>query len=96
MNYKVGDTVVCIDAAPLVNNKLGTELQAGKKYRVLGFEESPCCGALLVKVKENKKAALLLCPCGKTHALSDYNFAWRFIKLDGLKQDQTTEKEVSA
>jgi hypothetical protein len=84
MNYKVGDTVVCIDAIPLPG--MPKQLEAGKLYLVEHIGPDSM-GRICVLVATEL-------PCGWNCRITFR--PERFIKLYGLKQDQTTEKGVSA
>lgn len=89
MNYGVGDEVVCIIAVALHGGT--THLKAGGKYKVLDFHK--CCGTTYVAVTGCPDPEPCLW-CFEYHRGGYY--PWRFIKLDGLKETQTAEDEVTA
>jgi hypothetical protein len=88
MNYKVGDTVVCIDSLGTRDNLL----VVGKQYTV-AYIKHLCVG---VEGIFDPYGIIFCHRCGQYGDSISHFHTWRFIKLDGLKQDQTTEKEVSA
>lgn len=94
-NYGVGDTVVCVDAIGALGSVLGTGLKAGKNYKVLGIGRAQCCGQLQVDVGLPPSIARSTkCMCGAIITpATNYRYAWRFIKLDGLKVEETAEAE---
>lgn len=90
-NYKVGDEVVCVDSQTILYE---TVLIAGATYKVVFLAER--CVALdgvypYRSLGENNTC----CACLTITKLAHF-FPSRFLKLDGLTEDQTTENEVTA
>lgn len=94
MNYGVGDTVVCIDAMPK-NEGRQTALVAGARYLVRGMRNNPCCGFSTIDVGVFASTRVRCGGCDALRYADGYRAAWRFIKLDGLKEDQTVEDEIT-
>ncbi len=92
-NYKVGDEVVCIDAKRLFSGTV-QELVLGQKYVVLGIRNGPCCNKLEIDVGIKPMARKVRCVCGVISPADGYKYAWRFIKLDGLKDEETERTEA--
>ena len=95
MNYSVGDTVVCIDATPVHGGGGGTLLTTGENYTVLAIMFAECCGAALTDVglpKPKEWLGVRCHKCGRPRFVVDgFRASWRFIKLDGVKQEHTEE-----
>lgn len=82
MNYKVGDTVICIDAIS-DDAMAGELLRAGTKY-VMAEIVGSCVGLVGVTIDFS---AFKISPCGYCNTNSGpwWHFRGRrFIKLDGL------------
>ena len=92
MNYGVGDTVVCIDATPVRGGPTG--LEVGKTYKVLRMMQLSCCQKWAIDVGLTASLGMQ-CSCG---AIRDdwWSWAWRFIKLDGLKDEERVAEVVPA
>lgn len=95
MNYKVGDTVVCISATPIGSGYVTTlYLHAGASYVVSGLRI--CCGIakVLLAGVDNPTGASR---CQKCLVSTDGTWfhAWRFIKLDGLLTETCTDVELA-
>lgn len=93
MNYKVGDTVVCIDATDLpgtIGISMHTFLCVGQEYVVDGFHECQGVTQTIVKgvFRENE------CTCGFKDNRARGR-SWRFIKLDGLQQETETCNDLA-
>lgn len=87
MNYKVGDTVVCIDATP---TKPGhTIVKAGERYRVRAFGKT-CCGQIVVDVGAVSQTGTTQCDKCDGEFIGSWSLPWRFIKLDGLEAETGT------
>src|SRR4051812_34843713 len=83
MNYKVGDTVVCIDAMP-TSNTIPLAVRAGEKYVVAGIS-SCCCNVIrLVGVIGNGSRCQY---CGASYEVSHFR-PYRFIKLPEGRGDE--------
>lgn len=95
MNYKVGDTVVCIDAQTIYRP---TALVRGAEYLVTFL--APRCVAVegVHPVRpEGWEARNIRCPiCGSAGLGLAHFLPSRFIKLDGLTETQDTHEEVTA
>lgn len=87
MNYGVGDTVVCIDSKPVIS--LSTGLMAGRKYKVKFVNHETGCVALEGELTHTRGRCR---DCGDTSPLEHF-FTWRFIKLDGLKEETEERNE---
>ncbi len=86
MNYGVGDTVVCVDAKSAVGLTPVKSLRLGATYTIAGF--GGCGGVALVGI--NPDGFCSNCE-GSDHT---HYRAWRFIKLDGLKDEETERTEA--
>ncbi len=90
-NYKVGDEVVCVDA---IGFACPTGLTAGMSYPVLAARVSPCCGTHEIDVgTKSPTGHVRCCRCGARNP-GNWKMAWRFIKLDGLKDEETERTEA--
>lgn len=80
-NYKIGDTVVCVD--PGSSNFRPTVLTKGQNYLVTDMYE---CGVPCVSVALPTRSGRTCIDCGR----SAWAFApEQFQKLDGLKESKT-------
>lgn len=84
MNYKAGDTVICIDAKTIL---YPTNLVAGQKY-VVHFTDGRDCTSVEGVRPVDRPASGWCHACGEhTHGLGHF-FPSRFIKLDDLHEEQ--------
>jgi hypothetical protein len=91
MNYKVGDTVVCIDSlVPSYCWESG--LIVGKKYAVRAIH-GPKCIELIGETEDDSGKPSLCVDCGILNLCAHFE-SFRFIKLDGLKVEN--EEEATA
>lgn len=101
MNYKVGDTVVCIDSKPPTGLRLVEGMEnvvCGEKYIVAEMTDK-CTGVREIQLPNWAKPAIgWYCSlCGASHCAGYQHFeSWRFIKLDGLTETQDTSEEITA
>lgn len=91
MNYKVGDTVVCIDSMSV--GVRACPLSSGKKYRVIAIHGPSC-----VEVDQFDEFVYPWdCDfCGKTIRSGPHWYGWRFIKLDGLHEEEKAKDTATA
>lgn len=90
MNYKAGDDVICIDA-----KSAGYGIKTGAVYRVASIDRA-CC-SIFVRIVGCQYPKLGVCPdCGQLVEHKIGHYAWRFIKLDGLTEHETTKEEITA
>ena len=96
MNYGPGDEVVCIDSISIHGSFVG--LEAGKLYTVIKSGEAACCGIDVVDVGSKRHPNGYRCGCGELDFdLSHrWNYAWRFIKLDKLTEEQHESESITA
>jgi hypothetical protein len=87
MNYRAGDEVICIDARPIKGGRF-TLLKVGKCYKAVGF--SRCCSQLVGEDFPGVNE----CPLCRATDQSNAFYAWRFIKLDGLKEEIVTDRTL--
>ena len=92
-NYKVGDTVVCIDAKTLHENVVAhptSIIIRGQKYIVHGF--SGPCVTLEGQRYDGRRMRGICGSCRIIEYLDYWHYQqWRFIKLDGLLNDEGIE-----
>ena len=89
MNYKVGDRVVCIDSRKIVDP---TRLKVGAHYTIAWIGKCCASAPTLVRVKEIPTIPRCLeCGC----QTGDFR-SWRFVKLDGLTEQETTKESITA
>jgi len=96
MNFKIGDTVICINASQ------HQTLRKGKLYTVQSVSACVNCKAVVLDVglKLNgvvKKHYCLKCKSYAQHTDSDKSFAFadRFVKLEDLLADVRWKKEMT-
>jgi len=92
VNYKVGDTVVCIDAMPVnAPNELPTGLVRGQLYTIAAI--NVCCVSRVGLVEADSLGRR----CARCKASIDGSYySWRFIKLDGLPVEHEEETTANA
>lgn len=95
MNYKAGDTVVCIDAKKIL---YPTGLKAGQEYVVAFTNGTTCTAVVGVRATPMQIGRHLICAeCGEPNpeCLAHFN-PWRFIKLDPLMKLEEQREEAHA
>ena len=91
-NFKVGDEVVCVDAVrvhPVPNNK-PFGLTLGAKYKVLAILGPSCA---VVNDGDTNVGTCEICGVFDGHS---HRYHWRFIKLDGLKEESEERNALEA
>lgn len=96
-NFKVGDTVVCIDTIRVLGARAGTRLsnlKLGLEYLVIGLPLAACCGDQMVVLNCMPQDDGWICKCGAILPPESGGYApWRFIKLDKVDLYPTTYGE---
>jgi len=95
-NFKVGDEVVCISAMSVTNpNHISlVGLKAGVKYRVSWMNSQ--CVEVAGHPYPHYPNSLKCRRCGEVSNGGWHHVHWRFIKLDGLKEDERQSEPLMA
>lgn len=97
MTFKIGQSVVCINAT--CNSYRGNgPLKKGRIYTIDGYY-SCGCGSKQVSISERPEVLTMHCGCSHTSVRRQTYYEWRFMPLDlfinfiSLPAKKTTEKE---
>lgn len=92
-DWKIGDTILCIDSLPSIKDTYSTGLVVGQEYKI---QDMHSCSVLYVNVGTPPPTPTWESRCGQCPHKSIgqmFHYAWRFIKQDPhLIYDEAAER----
>lgn len=93
-DWKIGDTILCIDSLPSIKDTYSTGLVVGQEYKI---QDMHSCSVLYVNVGTPPPTPTWESRCGQCPHKSIgqmFHYAWRFIKQDPWLTDKDLDLQL--